>query len=144
MSFFKKFRTQDPQRRTQDLDIRTRAYTHTSWEPNTCITCTRTRTCTHKYEHLHARVHKHVHVHTYTYKCIYFNIYGSLLSIPGPRTKESGPGTQDPKRRTQDLGPMGRYLRNRIASPGGLLRAVGIEPILAQCGPPHIINLEGR
>ena len=96
----------------------------------------------HKYEHLHARVHKHVHVHTYTYKYIYFNIYGSLLSIPGPRTKESGPGTQDPKRRTQDLGPMGRYLRNRIASPGGLLRAVGIEPILAQCGLTRIINLK--
>ena len=35
---------------------------------------------------------------------------------------------------------MGRYLRNRIASPGGLLRAVGTEPVLAQCGPPRIIN----
>ena len=77
---------------------------------------------------------------------MHFGIYGPLLSILGPRTKESGPRTQDPKRRTQDpgSGPMGRYLRNRIASPGGLLRADGTEPVLAQCGTPRIINLEAR
>ena len=39
-----------------------------------------------------------------------------------------------------DPGPRIVLLRNRIVSLGSLSRAVSIEPELAQCGPPPVID----
>ena len=141
-----------------ELRRRSRTCTHTGSHTQTCTQtrthtrtrtriCTRTRTCAlartriHKYVHVHTgkrtrtRIYVHLHVHAYSnmYTCTRTHIHAHVkmhvkAQDPRPKARDSEPGTQ------------GRYLHNRIASPGGLLRAVGSEPVLAQCGTTHIIN----